>query len=168
MSRFRRSQAQQIPRSVISRKVSREQQGSLEESDKHERDVSTHHKRHHRKPHHKHRKHGHHHGKHQRVCKKLSDIPESPTSNNPPGTDTPSGRYSPSEPNAESDNVDGSGGNMKSASDAEREDLLPKLADLEPSSPRLDMNFGDLSEPTMSSLGNFSTAADEGVDETVM
>ncbi|XP_028407728.1 probable Na(+)/H(+) antiporter nhx-9 [Dendronephthya gigantea] len=164
----RRSQAQQMPRSVISRKVSREQQRDLEESGTHEQNVSTHHKRHHRKPHHKHRKHGRHHGKHQKVCKQLSDIPESPSSDHPPGADTPSGRYSPSGPDARGDNADGSDHDMKSASDAEREDLLPKLADLEPSSPRLDMNFGGLSEPSVSTQGSFSAAAEDGVDETVM
>ena len=169
----RRSQSAQVPRHVMSRKIS--QQVSGDESEK-IIPVPTHH-HHHRghKSHDKHRKkHGHrhrHHGKHEKVKKQLSDIPESAASGSSPGTETPSGKYTPAGSDAEDHptvRTDGTDGDMTSDSDHETQDLLPKLADLEPDTPQLASNYGVLSsEPTVSTQ-NGPAADYEGVDETVM
>ena len=173
-----------MTRNVISRKVSREQQISGDESGSNSRDViqlKSHHKPHHK--HHKHGKHGHkhgrhHHGKHKKVCKMLSDIPESP---NPPEINTPSGNDTSPEINTPSANdtssgtdfrdhlpvdTDGTDGDRTSDSDGETNDLLPRFSDIEPSSPQLAKDFGALNEPEVSTQGG--SAAEEGIDETVM
>ncbi|CAB3993302.1 probable Na(+) H(+) antiporter nhx-9 isoform X3 [Paramuricea clavata] len=170
--RMRRcAQTAQVPRNVISRKVSREQQISGDERDNNACSSTQfkvphkpHHKRHKKHGH----KHGHHHGKHQKLGKKLSDIPESPPSSSPPGIDSPSGRYSPPGPDTSAAQTNGTdGGDTTSGSDNETQDMLPKLADLEPSSPQLAKDFSALHEPTVS-MQSGSAAADEGIDETVM
>lgn len=155
----RRSQTAQLPRNVISRQVSREQQVSGEHSENHSRGPA--HLKGPRKPHGKHRKkHGRHHSRHPKIKKQLSDIPESP-SNIP----------------TEAQALDGDGlclpavatdtteGNVTSDSDTEMHELLPKLADLEPDSPRLASGFGALNEPEVSTKGT-STAGEDS--ETVM
>ena len=161
-----------MTRNVISRKVSREQQISGDESENKSRGVILLKPQH--KPHHKHHKHGkhghkhgrHHHGKHKKVGKKLSDIPESPRPpeiNTPPGDDNSSGADFLDLPPV---GTDGADGDVTSDSDAESRGLLPKLSDIEPSSPQLAKDFGSLTEPTVSTQGG--SATEEGVDETVM
>jgi hypothetical protein len=162
----RRSQTAPVQRNVMSRKISGDESGKDALDD-------THHRHRSHKPHDKHRKkhahkHGHHHGKHTKVSKQLSDIPESPTSGSSPGT--PSGKYTPAGSDIEDHppvRSDGTDGDRTSDSDTETQDLLPKLADLEPSTPQLASNFGLLSsEPTVSTPNG--PADDEGVSETVM
>ena len=95
----------------------------------------------------------------------LSDIPESPPSADPPQLENP--RDSPEEAEHVEPAVKEPADDESSASDSESKGLLPKLADLEPSSPTLDTHFSDMDVPLVAMDTHAFSPADS-TEETVM
>lgn len=153
--RIRRRSQTQVPR-MISRKVSREEASGGQAETSGQRKPRRKHE--HAHAHCRRRTHGS--KKPQKVRKQLSDIAESPKSESPPES---LGQASP--PVDKNDEE----AEMSSASDApsEERDLLPKLADLEPSTPTLDTHFIDIGGPLVA-VDTHVHGSPDGISETVM
>lgn len=157
----RRHSQHQRPTSLVSRKTSRES-GSGDELEEKDRSRRRGRKKHGHK-HGKHRKAGHH----RKVNKMLSDIPESPPSTSPPSTSPPRLENPRDTPEEVEPAVKEPADDESSTSDSESEHLLPKLADLGPSSPTLDTHYSDMDVPLVAMDTRALSPAD-GTEETFM
>ena len=97
----------------------------------------------------------------------LSDIPESPPSTSPPSTSPPRLENPRDTPEEVEPAVKEPADDESSTSDSESEHLLPKLADLGPSSPTLDTHYSDMDVPLVAMDTRALSPAD-GTEETFM